>query len=332
MGKGKRLEAELQLPEAIIQHIQSFMSGKEAAQTTLLSKSDLTRPDLDFDQEDFVGKSDYYDTRRSGEKGLWKFVNKTVERIDVDTLFFDDFSSKFPCLKDLSLHGCGGYKGIKIYSPSLECISFTQDRILRAKFDIPSIRKFTFSGAIPSLSFKTTTNIWECDISISCCRSPSAKWILKLNKLLTKLSLSKVSLTLKMYFRRRFDCVQDINVLLKPQVENLVIDGFHGEYPNCPELFDVLFRCCRPIYITQVCNFGTRSCDFMEFVYKRVMQDVSLKCSSTNQSVSGERHLVGVDVEYFDRAISAWRPQLLDASTKPVAGKQRIRLHLRWGC
>ncbi|KAL8537401.1 hypothetical protein ACS0TY_012517 [Phlomoides rotata] len=60
--------------------------------------------------------------------------------INVDTLFFNDFSSKFPCLKNLSVHRCVGYKGIKISSPSLECISFTRDKILRAKFDVPSIR------------------------------------------------------------------------------------------------------------------------------------------------------------------------------------------------
>ncbi|KAL8522209.1 hypothetical protein ACS0TY_012376 [Phlomoides rotata] len=292
MEKGKRVEAEFQLPEAIIQHIQSFLNGKEAAQTTLLSKSWndawLTRPNLDFDQKEFERKSS--DGTQSSENRFWNFVNKTVERYDklnlkieslrlwivrsdnanyqydyslvnklimkalkmgatcldfkiydndwrftlpqqvfgsenlvilsvsgckicmgvdgkvrcsrlksltvdkvyvegdiiwdiisscplienlslsisngiylsprsmfgkqnvglvldklkclllseinVDTLFFDDFSSKFPCLKDLSVHRCVGYKGIKISSPSLECISFirnlTRDKILRA--------------------------------------------------------------------------------------------------------------------------------------------------------------------------------------------------------
>ncbi|KAL8537404.1 hypothetical protein ACS0TY_012517 [Phlomoides rotata] len=298
MEKRKRVEAEFQLPEAIIQHIQSFLNGKEAAQTTPLSKSWndawLTRPNLDLDQKEFERESSD-DGTESSENRFWNFVNKTVERyeklnlkieslrlwilpsyyanyqydyplvnklimkalemgatcldfkiydidcrftlpqqvfgsenlmilsvsgckicmgvdgkvrcsrlksltvdkvyvegdiiwdiisscplienlslsifnemalilprsmigkqnvglvldklkclllsgINVDTLFFDDFSSKFPCLKDLSVHRCDGYKGIKVSSPSLECISFERDKILRAKFDVPSIR------------------------------------------------------------------------------------------------------------------------------------------------------------------------------------------------
>lgn len=60
MERGKRsdaVDAKLHLPEPIIQHIQSFLSGKEAASTALLSKSWynswLTRPILDFDDRDF---------------------------------------------------------------------------------------------------------------------------------------------------------------------------------------------------------------------------------------------------------------------------------------
>ncbi|KAL8537402.1 hypothetical protein ACS0TY_012517 [Phlomoides rotata] len=237
--------------------------------------------------------------------------------INVDTLFFNDFSSKFPCLKNLSVHRCVGYKGIKISSPSLECISFTRDKILRAKFDVPSIRKFTFSGTIPSLSFKTSTSNWESDISIWCLRSPSVTWILNLNKLLTKLSLSKVSLSLHTYSRKRFDCAEDIKGLPKPQVENLTINSY------CYDLFDVLFRCCRPIYVTiQWLPFvRMRNNDFMEFIYKKVMKEVSLKCCDLEE----------VYVEFFDEVVSAWRPRLLDASTTPGADKQIIRLHLRWG-
>ncbi|KAL8525249.1 hypothetical protein ACS0TY_014760 [Phlomoides rotata] len=242
MEKGKRVEAEFQLPEAIIQHIQSFLNGKEAAQTTLLSKSWndawLTRPNLDFDQKAFERKSS--DDTQSSQTRFWNFVNKTVER---------------------------------------------------------------------------------------CWRSPSATWILNLNKLLTKLSLSKVSLSLQIYSGNRFDCAENIKGLPKPEVENLTINSY------CSDLFDVLFRCCRPIYVTQEWfpNVRMRNNDFMEFIYKRVMQDVSLKCCGGSQIMSGECDLEEVDVEFFDEVVSAWRPRLLDASTRPGADKQIIRLHLRWG-
>ncbi|KAH6769802.1 hypothetical protein C2S52_014605 [Perilla frutescens var. hirtella] len=46
---------EFELPPEIIEHIQSSMNGKEAARTTILSKSfyNSWRPNLDFDQRDF---------------------------------------------------------------------------------------------------------------------------------------------------------------------------------------------------------------------------------------------------------------------------------------
>lgn len=57
MEKRGRIAVENQLPEAMIQHIQSFMSAKEAARTAVLSRSWhaawLTRPSLAFDQRDF---------------------------------------------------------------------------------------------------------------------------------------------------------------------------------------------------------------------------------------------------------------------------------------
>ncbi|GFP88652.1 putative F-box/LRR-repeat protein at3g59230 [Phtheirospermum japonicum] len=60
----KRVAAEFVLPEAIIHHIQSFLDGKQAAQTTILSKSWhtawLTRPNLDFDQRLFPNCGDEF--------------------------------------------------------------------------------------------------------------------------------------------------------------------------------------------------------------------------------------------------------------------------------
>ncbi|XP_051127994.1 putative F-box/LRR-repeat protein At4g13960 [Andrographis paniculata] len=52
---------ELQLPESLIQRIQSFLTGKKAASTIVLSKSWynawLTRPNLDFDDRYFRGRN-----------------------------------------------------------------------------------------------------------------------------------------------------------------------------------------------------------------------------------------------------------------------------------
>ncbi|KAL8524860.1 hypothetical protein ACS0TY_014464 [Phlomoides rotata] len=287
----KRLNAEFSLPEHIIHYIQSFMTGKEAAQTTVLSKSWyaawLTRPNLDFDQSDFnqliafsifskttlqryqesdlkiesfklrisgweragyaladelivkaieIGATDIdfelcpatvtfslphgvlgsetltrlsvkgckiedvkdlvlpdckcftkvqnsphnndLTTKRrmlaltpsfeivkqynlgSGVDNLFEFHKLKrlfLEKVKISTQFFSDFSSKFPCLKNLVVHYCSGYKEIQIHSPSLETISFAQKSVLKANFDVPNIRKFSFSGSrslLPSLAFQ----------------------------------------------------------------------------------------------------------------------------------------------------------------------------------
>ncbi|KAL7105051.1 hypothetical protein ACP275_07G021500 [Erythranthe tilingii] len=67
MEGGKSIEAaiaaEIQLPEAVIQRIQSLLSRKQAAQTILLSKSWhrawSTRPNLALDTRDFRSPSSF---------------------------------------------------------------------------------------------------------------------------------------------------------------------------------------------------------------------------------------------------------------------------------
>ncbi|KAL8510285.1 hypothetical protein ACS0TY_017188 [Phlomoides rotata] len=468
MEKGKRVETEFQLPEAIIQHIQTFLCGKEAAQTTLLSKSWyaawLTRPNLDFDQKAFARKTD--NGTQSCANRFWEFVNKTLERYEklnlrIDSLrlrirgsskqyicsdvnelimkalkmgasdfkidcwicafalphevleseklerlsvsgckiggkvccsrlksltldnvhavgniigdiisscpfienlsltgsvvgpiflhefcklkrlslnrvnvlpsYFNDFSSRFPCLKDLAIHHCCGFKVIQISSHSLECINFTEDEVKqrRLKFDVPNIRKFTFSGSsIPSLSFETTTSIWESNISIKRQTPPGPRWFLDLNKLLKGLSPSKVCLSLKILAQRSLDNKGKIPSLTKPKVNHLTI---YGLYSVCPALFYDLFQCCRPISISpKSYNGGKENNDYMEFVCKRMMLQVSLRSCIAYQRLSGESDLQEVSVLFYDKSVSAWRPQLLDTSTSVGADEHIIRLRLRW--
>ncbi|KAL0457331.1 UNVERIFIED_CONTAM: hypothetical protein Slati_1072300 [Sesamum latifolium] len=82
-GKGKRVEAiddQLQLPESIIQHIQSFLTGKEAASTAVLSKSWynswLTRPALDFDERNFQNQN----SDPQNDDKFFNFVKRSMER------------------------------------------------------------------------------------------------------------------------------------------------------------------------------------------------------------------------------------------------------------
>lgn len=60
------------------------------------------------------------------------------------------------------------------------------------------------------------------------------------------------------------------------------------------------------------------------------MNQASLICSSANQSTCGPCDLGEVSWEFFDAAVSAWRPLLSDSSKRSGA-EERIRVRLRWG-
>ncbi|KAI3469459.1 hypothetical protein Pfo_026122 [Paulownia fortunei] len=263
-----------------------------------------------------------------------------LDRVHIDSLFFRDFSLKFPCLEDLTLRYCYGYKGIKISSPSLECISLAQTRMLRAKFDVPSIRKFKFSGSsFPSLSLTTVAREWESDIPMTCSRYHlSASWFLELKKFLTKLSLSKISISIGFFLEKRIDFVGDIQGLPKPVVENLTL-SMHSPSSVCSALLDGLFWSCRPKVITQY--WFPRSCiaekannDFLELLCKTLIQQASQNCCIPNQNMFGLRDLEEVNVEFFEEILTEWRPlpwkTLLDASTSPE-NSRKIRFQLKWG-
>ncbi|GFP89487.1 F-box/LRR-repeat protein at2g42730 [Phtheirospermum japonicum] len=78
-------EFEFELPEPIIQRLQSLFTGKEAAQTTILSKSWrsawLTRPNLHFNETEINIPTDEF----------LEFANKTVERYEESNLNIESF-------------------------------------------------------------------------------------------------------------------------------------------------------------------------------------------------------------------------------------------------
>ncbi|XP_051127993.1 putative F-box/LRR-repeat protein At3g59230 [Andrographis paniculata] len=94
MEIGKRTEAtdnELQLPESVIQHIQSFLSGKEAASTVVLAKSWynswLTRPNLDFDDRYFRGRN----SDAQNHEMFLNFLKESMERYEELKLNIESF-------------------------------------------------------------------------------------------------------------------------------------------------------------------------------------------------------------------------------------------------
>ncbi|CAA0822018.1 Unknown protein [Striga hermonthica] len=85
---------EFFLSEPIIHHIQSFLNEKEAAQTTVLSKSWrqawLTRPNLDFDRSHFSFAYEFSD-----------FMDKSIQRYEESNLEIESFSLTMDSLNDL---------------------------------------------------------------------------------------------------------------------------------------------------------------------------------------------------------------------------------------
>ncbi|KAH6754972.1 hypothetical protein C2S53_019055 [Perilla frutescens var. hirtella] len=420
MEKGKRIETVNGvinlLPEDIILHIQSFLTGREAARAALLSKSWynawFTRPTLEFDEHDFknyylnsnpfeefatktmqryhdlnlkitsfrlrtykfteknklvshnlivdamkigatdlkielpffelppevlesetlvrlsvtrcninVGKLkcsrrleslslsnlfiDYRDTIYSGILTLAKLKCLFLERVNVYNLFFSNFESRFPCLKDLSLVECQGYTRIEIDSTSLERLTFVQQNALKAVLDVPNIRKFSYTSyGLPSLSFKSATSReWESDISINCRRLQSCSWILSLKRrLLTKLSTSRISLSLNR-LRFKYDR-SDVKAVAKPVVlENLTIDSSSA---FSSDLLLQLFKVCHPKFITH------RS-----------------KTEGDLLDVSNMSGFMVVKVEVYVMICGEWRLKKPTdgASTTPV----KFCFQLRWG-
>ncbi|KAK4425778.1 putative F-box/LRR-repeat protein [Sesamum alatum] len=268
---------------------------------------------------------------------FYKLKRLLLERVTIDNFFFRDFSHKFPCLEDLSIQYCYGYKGIQISSRSIKCISMGQTRMLRGKFDVPNIRKFSFSGStIPSLSFTTASSDWESDISISCSRYHlGVPWFLELKKFLTKLSQSKISLNLWFLLEKRIDCMGDNQGLHMPTVENLIL-SMNSLSAVCSALLDGLFWSFRPKVVTL--SWFPRSLNepnnnLIELLCKKLIQQESGSSCSQNLSVLDLRGLEEVNVEIREDSRSEWRPlpwkALLDASTSPEK-KKKVRFLLKW--
>ncbi|KAL3645037.1 hypothetical protein CASFOL_010217 [Castilleja foliolosa] len=90
-------EGEFYFPEPIIQRIQSFLDGKEAARTAIISKSWhsawLTRPNLDFDETYFFRRSvDPYQHRHVPIGDFNKYAKKTIKRYEQSNLKIESFN------------------------------------------------------------------------------------------------------------------------------------------------------------------------------------------------------------------------------------------------
>ncbi|KAG8370095.1 hypothetical protein BUALT_Bualt14G0081900 [Buddleja alternifolia] len=255
-----------------------------------------------------------------------KLKSLFLQKVNVDDQFFSDFSLKFPCLEDLSLHYCDGYKGRRqISSQSLKCISLTETRMLWVNFDVPNIRKFTFKGTcIPGLSFTSALKEWESHISISSNDNHlNASWFHELKRFLTNLTLSKISFCLWFFMQRI-----DIEGLPRPVLENLILPT-HLESSIFSAFLDGLFWSCRPKVIT---ISGFCKSRLLELLWKRLMQQVNENCYIPNQNVFGQCGLEEVNVESFEVTLKEWRslPWKAFSDSLRFQEYQQFRFRLKW--
>ncbi|KAL3645016.1 hypothetical protein CASFOL_010196 [Castilleja foliolosa] len=294
------------------------------------------------------------------------------------TLCLGDLLFRFPFLKDFTLYinyKCCGHcfeEGLQISNCSLERIKLVlqgfeccvDNRKPRVKFDVPSVRKFTFEGAvIPGLSFTSTppSREWESHVSIIKCPRPehgfSTIWFNELSELLTELSRSKTHLSLNVGcnmmsidYKAGNKIIQGLH---KHELENLSIDMTNLPSLSCYALFDGLFRLCSPKLITQCYKDGPdkqlynychmNDSNYMEktnidLLCQILEEGVNFKVSRPTRFMYGLNDLEEVNAQAFDMndVPAEWKPipfeSLLDADTpyKHVQAKIRTRLLLKW--
>ncbi|KAL3645021.1 hypothetical protein CASFOL_010201 [Castilleja foliolosa] len=286
-----------------------------------------------------------------------------------------DLLSRFPFLKDFTLYlnlssvniDTIFEEGIQISNCSLERIKLvlqgfqSSDKIRRprVKFDVPSVREFTFEGTvIPFLSFMSVplSREWESHVTIQCIDDGfcfSTIWFNELSELLTELSQSKTHLSLNARGNTdSFDYkVADkiIQGLRKHELENLTVDMRGLPSLSCYALFDGLFRLCRPKLITHYYKddpdkrrYGDSDMEKtnIDILCKTLEEGINFKVLNPTQFMYGLNDLEEVNAQAFDMDCvpAVWKPipfeLLLDADTpdehEHVLAHQRIRLLLKW--
>ncbi|XP_051119884.1 putative F-box/LRR-repeat protein At4g00320 [Andrographis paniculata] len=416
-----------QLPVPAIQHIQSFLGGRQAARTSVISKSWyvawLTRPNLYFNQRCF----DEYRSLRFVE-----FVKKTMKRYEESDLNINGFNIRlfsrylhctsdesivstelikkilrlcvngadckfefmsscyvlpsellateklqslsvlgckinrpvggrvefsilksirleyismdgdlfkdaFPCLEDLTLLCCHGYKQLEISSTNLKWLTIEDNRIIKVNFTIPNIRRFVFAGSCsPLLLLTAVSKEWECDISLKYLHHKlNESWFHKLTDLSRKLSASmcKVSLSIVFFGHNGVDRRASCSGWTKPKLDNLTL-SVPSPFFGYDFLLETLFVSCHPRFVTQYwfpdpCGEEKANNKWVKFLFKRLLQDKG----SVSYGYSERSLIRETEVEIFDDGLDEWQPlawRTLLEHGEGRKGKRKIRFRLEW--
>ncbi|KAL3634377.1 hypothetical protein CASFOL_021431 [Castilleja foliolosa] len=238
---------------------------------------------------------------------------------------FDNFSSFFPCLNELSLNKCNGLEDEFILSSSSIkrlTIEMNMGHMIKAFIDTPNILYFKYQGFLPSIKFTTTSNEWKSEIFVSYklvwSDKNTTEWLLKLNKLLKALSQSHITLNLVLEFKK-LHINDSYGCFNKPVVvEHLIL---WERFPSSdPAILDCLFRICRPRYIHMYyCGNGLSNLA----VFMSMLIPDEIGC------YFWLKDLEEVGIEVRDEQAKEWHC-VESTSLRALSFQKRIRFRLTW--
>ncbi|KAL3621071.1 hypothetical protein CASFOL_035983 [Castilleja foliolosa] len=256
------------------------------------------------------------------ENCCWNWKNKRFPHLKSIELFrvqlpaetFNNFSSFFPCLEQLTLNLCDGLEEFSLLSSSIKrlIIKMYRNNNIKAFIDTPNIRYFEYSGhgfhpSLPLIEFATTSNEWNSHITVRYeldDNYATTSWFLKLNELLKGLSQSRITLTLFRNKYKKLDIDDSFEGFCKPVVvEHLRFRDFLIS-PSDPDLLNCFFRICRPRYIhLNQYEDGGAKCkkvhNLVEFMYKIIRNEI------TAGSYFWLKDLVCIEVQ--DKKLKEWQ-------------------------
>ncbi|KAL3812773.1 hypothetical protein ACJIZ3_014041 [Penstemon smallii] len=290
----------------------------------------VVQKDLKIEFEDRRVRSVLYGLGQVDAPKFRYLSSLMLHDFNIDNMFFHEFSYRFPCLEDLTLADCHGYRDLEISSDSLKCISLTYQyrKLKKARFYVPSIRKFKFVGInFPSLSFVTASREWESDIKLFCWHDvPRVPWFRKLKKFLAQLSVSRISLSLYFNNAECDDFVGGIQGFPPPVVENLMVKVSPSVSSS---LLNGLFWSCRPKFITQYSGVDAIESREMNRRLLWLLRRTSRQKDNQNCVHDLEKAIP----EFYEETLLKWQPFPLKAffASKIPAKREQIRFRLTWG-
>ncbi|KAL3640870.1 hypothetical protein CASFOL_015838 [Castilleja foliolosa] len=338
---------EFQLPEPIIQHIQSFLTRKEAARTSVLSKSWhsawLTRPILEFNENDFQRYRTApvlgWDDDDVFNYDFPDFAKKTIQRYEESNLKIERFSlcikTEISSMVDLASELI--LRALKIGVTHLSCDYFREFVLPKEVFEAENLVKLSLVGCkigINSIKCLSLKSLSVKEVGIE-----SVYNIISSCPLIQKLSLSYIYETDEAW-PTVLPKLSELRCLVLCDVRFGTLWCLGDLLPMFPYLQDLTLIDCTNV--REVCSPSLERLTFKQYFGSRVEFDIpsidkfTLECSflpsvcfKSTSSKYWESH-VSITCEY-DRAhlSTSWFLELNQLLTELSQSKIYLSLHVK---